>query len=282
MTKDCVVVLLNWNGWSDTLGCLRSLEAIDQNSMDIVVIDNLSSDDSVQKIREFMCQTPEMNIQLFVNQTNLGFGGGNNVGILHSINANYKFIWLLNTDTLVPVDAIEIMHEIMLNHPKVGILGAVISYPKQPELIQAWGGGNVNLLTGHSWHVINAEMTLRYLMGASMFLRTDAVRQVGMFDEKFFYTWEDVDLSFRFLAAGWTLMVAPVRIEHKEASSTGKFSPKRIYYFSQGLTLFLRKHSPVPWVAIPIAFLLKFGRAILKRRWKVIPSLLQGFRDGLG
>jgi GT2 family glycosyltransferase len=275
------VVLLNWNGWSDTISCLKTLEVMDQTLMDVIVIDNYSNDGSVRKIREYILRASEMNIKLIENHHNLGFGGGNNVGIAYSIEKKYEFIWLLNTDTLVPQNSLEILNEIMSNNPLVGILGAILTYPQQPEHIQAWGGGNLNLLTGHSWHAISAEMTTRYLMGASMFLRVAAVRQVGMFDEKFFYTWEDVDLSFRFSAAGWKLMTSHVRIEHKEASSTGKFSAQRMYYFAQGLTLFLRKHSPVPWVAIPVAVSLKIGRAIFMRRWTVIPSLLRGFRDGL-
>jgi GT2 family glycosyltransferase len=281
INKESAIVLLNWNGWQDTIACLRTILKIDKIFFKIIIVDNCSNDNSIQKIQEFLMLNQEFHIELIRNNQNLGFGGGNNVGIQSALEQNYEFIWLLNTDTLLPPNALEIMYETMINNPRVGALGAILTNPDQPKNIQAWGGGSVNLLTGHSWHAVSADMSLTYLMGASMYLRAEALRQVGMFDEKFFYTWEDADLSFRFVAAGWDLMTSSVRIEHREAASTGKFSSTRMYYFAKGLTTFLRKHSPVPCVAIPIAVSLKLGRAIFKRRLNLIPSLLRGFRDGL-
>lgn len=133
----CVIV--NWNGWADTLDCLASLRTQTYGNLTAVVVDNGSTNDSVERIRSAF---PE--VKVIETGKNLGFPTGCNVGIRAALEANAEFVWLLNNDTVCPPDTLDKLMRRATTHPEAGLVGSVLLYAHNPTLVQAWGGGRSN------------------------------------------------------------------------------------------------------------------------------------------
>jgi GT2 family glycosyltransferase len=235
------IIILNWNGWADTINCLHSIQ--DTASIacfKIIIIDNGSTDDSITRIKEAY---PD--VELIQNDKNLGFGGGCNVGLLRSINDNVDFVWLLNNDTTVNSESLQELVNIADTDLQIGIVGSVIYCMENVKAIQTWGGGYINFWTGSVKHIHNKKIAskLQYITGASMLIRTSALREVGMFDDfSYFMYWEDADLCFRFVKNGWRLAVAEKsRILHKESASFINNHHLLVRYFNRSAVIFFCK-----------------------------------------
>ena len=235
------IVILNWNGWEDTVNCVKSLRTTScTEPYKILIIDNYSSNDSVKRIKE---ACPD--IELIQNESNLGFGGGCNVGLQHSMQNNAEFVWLLNNDTTVYADTLQELIKIANTGPSIGIVGSVLYSMEAPETVQAWGGGYVNFWAGNTKNIYdkNDAPKLQYITGASMLVRVNALQEVGLFDDSsYFMYWEDADLCFRFTRNGWSIAVAEnSKVLHKEGASLGGNSQLLIRYFNQSAAIFFCK-----------------------------------------
>lgn len=238
------MVVLNWNGWRDTERCLASLQESDYENLQVIVVDNGSSDNSVDKIR-----TNFPDLCIIASEANLGFGGGNNLGITKALSEGSEYVWLLNNDTLVYPNTLTELVRLAARSPRAGAIGSVLLHMNDPKKVQAWGGGWVNLLTGATGHFVTdvVQDKIDYLTAASILLRVSALEAVGLFDEDFFMYWEDADLSFRLRNAGWILLVAKnALVLHKETGSSVRGSAQLDYYYHRSANTFMRKHSPVP------------------------------------
>ena len=127
MGAEVAVIIVNWNGWRDTTECIHSLKNLDYDNFRIIVVDNCSSDDSVQEISR---QHPD--VTLIQAPRNLGFAGGNNLGILHALEANPKYLWLLNNDTVVVPHALRALIELADSHPGYHFYGSWIARIRAP------------------------------------------------------------------------------------------------------------------------------------------------------
>jgi GT2 family glycosyltransferase len=210
----CVVV--NWNGWQDTVGCIESLVAQDYPSLRIVVVDNASTDDSVEQIRAAFPA-----VEVLHGGGNYGFAAGGNVGIRFALEHGAAFVWLLNNDTVAPPDTLRKLVA-AASEPRIGMVGTVLRYMRNPAEIQAWGGGSIVRWSGFVTH-FHAPAPLEpdtYLTFASVLLRREMLEAVGLLDEGYFMYFEDSDLSFRARAGGWGLAVATeTAVLHKEGGS---------------------------------------------------------------
>lgn len=268
-------IVLNWNGWRDTVECLKSLQGSDYSSLTVIVVDNGSTDDSVQRIRE---RHPW--VKLLESHVNSGFAGGNNQGIRLALDHDAKYIWLLNNDTIVETQTLTALVTTAEADPSLGEIGSVLYYADQPDKIQAWGGGAINLWTGMSQHHHEpvSLKQLDYLTAASVLIPSHVLRIVGLLDEGYFMYWEDTDLSYRIRAAGWKLGIATsATLLHKEGSSSGRNYPTMERYVSASGVRFLRKFAPLPW--IPIFFLVfcraakRFALFKWERGWAILAGL---------
>ena len=235
------IIILNWNGWEDTINCVNSLQETDcSESYKIIVIDNGSTDDSAERIKETFPK-----IELIQNNSNLGFGGGCNVGLLRSIRDNVEFVWLLNNDTTVNTDTLQELLNIASSDHNVGIIGSVLYYMDNSEKIQTWGGGYINFWTGMARHIHSKKdaLKLQYITGACMLVRVKALREVGIFDDdSYFMYWEDTDLCYRFVSNGWMLRVAEKsKVLHKESASFKNNNYLLVRYFNQSAVMFFCK-----------------------------------------
>ncbi len=251
------VVVLNWNGWQDTIACLASLQLLDYPAFDLLVVDNGSTDESVDQIKKAM-----PSVEVLQAGSNLGFGGGCNVGIRHALARGADYVWLVNSDATVDPGALSALVRLADQDLTLGSVGSVLYEADQVDRIQLWGGGRVNLWLGGSRHRISPG-AIDFISGASILLRRAALEDVGLFDqESFFMYWEDTDLGFRLRRAGWQLAVADdSRIWHKQSASLGKNSPSLDEYFIRSQVRFLRRYAPLPLV--PLFFMI--GRVLAKR-----------------
>src|SRR5260370_23149874 len=173
------VLLLNWNGWRDTVECLRSLEKLSYPDFSVVVIDNGSTDDSVAQIRGAFPA-----VTIVEAGKNLGFAGGCNLGITYALRGGAEYVWLLNNDTKVDACALRAMIETAEADPRIGAVGSAIYSMAEPERLQAWGGGYVNFWLGRSRHFVNpvGDEHIQFLTAASLLLRRSVVEAICLID----------------------------------------------------------------------------------------------------
>lgn len=264
--KEVGIVLLNWNGWPDTLECLTSLQKLSYKSFRVIVVDNGSTDDSVPRIRHAF---PD--ISIIEAGKNLGFAGGCNIGIQRAFENGAQYVWLLNNDTTVNSGALGAMVEKAEADPIVGAVGSAIYSAAEPERLVAWGGGFINFWLGRSRHFLSSvpNSEIEFLTGASLLLKRSAVESIGPLDEGFFMYWEDGDYCFRLRQAGWKLAAAgDSLVWHKEQGSVGKKSALLDSHFNRSATRFFARHSPIPLFSIWSGIILRIAKRVITGDWK--------------
>lgn len=255
--KRVEIVVLNWNGWRDTLTCIASLLRLSYPNFGLIVVDNGSTDGSQGYIE---ARFPA--IKVLQTGANLGFGGGCNAGIRKALEQRADYVWLVNSDATVDVNALSELVRVADEQTQVGAVGSVLYEMDRPAQVQLWGGGKVKFWLGAAYHqTLPAE--LDYLSGASMLLRREALDQVGQFDEStYFMYWEDSDLGFRLRRAGWQLAVAEKsRVWHRLSASLGRGSCQLDLYFTRSGVRFLRRYAPMSSISV----LMMVARMLTKR-----------------
>jgi GT2 family glycosyltransferase len=288
------VVLVNWNGAEDTVECLDSLLDLDYPNFRIVVCDNASTDGSVEHIKRWVvgeerfsrpAASPlagpafrsssrpdggileldraatergdgdDRQLTLILTGDNLGFAGGNNVG-LRWIRArgDAEYVWLLNNDTVVHPGALRALISSLETDPDLGAAGSKLLMYNEPNIVQAAGGGMIIAWQGMVLEAGEFEpddgrwdeqLQLDFLSGASLCIRMDALGQVGLLDEHYFMYSEDIDWCERCRRAGWQLVYEPKSVVwHKVNRSVGGASPKRDYFAVRSGLLWVRKFYP--------------------------------------
>lgn len=290
------IALLNWNNADETLGCLASLKDVRYPNFDVVIVDNGSSDNSVARLEQFSKQNSDIAITIVRNAENLGFSGGCNTAITWALEHGGEYILLLNNDTEVdPLFLDELVKAASLS-PRTGILVPSIFFYYEPNLL--WFGGDTNV----AWRKMNQGITsslfkkelpeeevrphsLSFASGCAMLMRTDALRKVGGFDERFFLYFEDADLSFRFRKAGFDILWVPTsRILHKVSATTltKVGSPRVHYYDTRNVLLLSKKHGPW-WMPLwrPLWALYTFAKQITKLAVGKHPDVSRAIADGV-
>lgn len=276
MSKCVAIVVLNWNGWHDTLACVASLQALDYRDYRIVLVDNGSTDGSEEHFR----RTLPASVELLQTGRNLGFGGGCNVGIRHALASGADYVWLVNSDATVDRRALSAMVDVAERNTALGAVGSVVMDSAAVTQVQVWGGGRVNLWLGRSVHRVSAG-PLDFVSGASVLLRRTALEGVGLFDEaRFFMYWEDTDLGFRLRKAGWLLAVAEQsRIWHKQSASLGLGNPVLDEYATRSCVRFLRRHAPLPMLSVGLMLARMIVKRILIGRADRLRAVIRGYRS---
>jgi len=278
------VVVVNWNGWPDTLACLRSLAALEPpGCAHTIVVDNGSADDSVERIA---AEFP--GVDVVRSADNLGFAGGANLGIRRALKLGVDFVWLLNNDATVEPDTLRALLA-EADDRRVGIVGGVLVDPEEPDRVLAWGGGFVGPL-GTTTALDGPGRLPDYVEGSSMLVRTALLERVGLFDEAFFFYYEDADLCRRAREAGWRIAVAPsARVAHAVGASVNRGATGRseradeLQVESGGV--YLGKHSerllaPALGVRLAGIVLSRLARREPRRIPTLVRALVRGARRG--
>lgn len=250
MKKSVFIIILNWNNWEDSAKCVESCRNLTYSNFRILIIDNGSTDGS-----ETILKGHFPGIDIIQTGKNLGFAGGNNIGIRWALEHDADFVWLLNNDTVVDPQCLSRMVQVAEANDHVGMVGSKIYYYHSPETLW-FAGGEIDLVKGGlTRHVGQDEKDVGdydllqetgYITGCSILARREMIEEVGMLEEKYFLYFEDADWSLRARQKGWSLLYQPeARLWHKEGAQTEKvYSARFVYYFLRNRFFFVRRFAP--------------------------------------
>lgn len=244
------ILVLNWNGLEETLECLSSLQTLSYPNYKVVVIDNGSEDGSVSTIHQHY-----PNITLLETGKNLGYAGGNNLGIEYALSHNAEYILILNNDTVTASDLITQLVSFAASNTGKIIMGPKIYLHDQPDVLWFAGGrwrpdklefehigsGEVD---GPDY---SASIECDYITGCALFAHADAFRDIGLLDHKLYLTYEETDWCYRARKKGYRCLVVPeAKVWHKvSASFGGATSPLMTYFMVRNRLLWAGRH--LPW-----------------------------------
>ena len=270
-------IILNWNGCQDTIDCLAALKRCTYPHVTVIVVDNGSTDDSAARIR-----AAHPDVVLLESGENLGFAGGNNLGVRHALAHGAEYLWLLNNDTRPAPDALSALVAKALKDRKIGAVASICYYADAPSTVQAWAGSRVNLWIGYGRLATapHEDDWFDSLNGTSMLISRAAVEDAGLLDEGFFLYWEDTEFCLRLRKRGWRLAAAPdSRVLHKvNASTGGNWVIIDRHSTASGLRL-LRLHSAMPKLASLIFLTARFSRRLLQLQFIRCRSVWLGTQD---
>jgi GT2 family glycosyltransferase len=288
--KSVAAVVLNWNGLEDTLRCLNSLSAT-ESPLDTIVVDNGSTIDPTRVLTEKFPQ-----IECIRLEKNIGFAAGSNLGARRALERGADFILFLNNDTIASARLLDAL--ISAFDESIGIVSPVIRGMPDSSLID-FAGARINLALGRFKHCVQQPSThipfdTDYASGCCMMLSRQVIEQVGLFDEKLFAYFEDVDLCLRARRAGMRVVCVPTAtVLHKGSASTrrdlaqGTTSPLKHYLIARNrMVVVARYASPAPkWfhrlVSNPIRVCFYVTGFVARGRWTKLRSFLRGIRDGV-
>jgi len=240
-----ISVILNTNRCEDTLACLASLEETSYPNHRVIVLDNASTDGSVEAIRQ---RFPEVQVIELVE--NLGYAGNNNVGIEAAAAQGADWIFVLNEDTVLAPDCLSQLMSAAQNFPGAGILGPMVYHFDEPDVIQSAGGRlDPNWTSIHLGQneIDQGQFTdvrpVEWVSGCALLIRREVIEQIGMLDPRFFYYWEETDWCVRAHTRGWLILHVPgARLWHKGVQREYTPSPNVTYYNTRNRLLFLAKN----------------------------------------
>jgi len=278
------VVLVNWNGWRDTLQCLESCERLAYPHFEVIVVDNGSTDDSVARLRS---RFPDL--RLIETGANLGFAGGNNAGMYAALGMGAAYVWLLNNDTVIDPASLGALVDAVRADATVGLAASKIYYQDKPDTLW-YAGGYLSPLWGWSRHrgadepdegQYDALTVVEFATGCSLLARAGAVTSIGPMDESYFLYWEDIDWSARARRAGWRVVYVPgSRVWHKlGGSKPGGGRHMRWRYEGRNRLLFYRRHRRPALAWITLSTLLNAVYLVARGRPRDGLALLRGVCD---
>ena len=227
------VIVLNWNGLSDTLECLNSLRETTYKNHIVTVVDNGSTDKSAELI-----PTRFPDIKFISTGENLGWAGGNNIGITDALAVGCDYIFLLNNDTIVEPNCIQFLVDAS-NIVGPSLMHPAIYYFDEPDVAQL----DPTEGTSNACNK-NHPIRLEYAYGAALFIHASVFRKVGLLDERFFLQLEETDYFLRAKKVGINTFCAPnAKVLHKESRSFGgRSTPMKTYYIVRNTLLIISKH----------------------------------------
>lgn len=256
------LITLNLNQPAVTEALLDSLLSVNKYpDIEIIVVDNKSTVDPIPGWRK---KYPTV---LFIQAgQNLGFTGGNNLGIKH---AKGDYLFVINNDTEVTETLIGRLIDILEKNPKVGVISPKINYFDKPDVLQYTGYTDMNYFTARNKCIGQFEKDkgqydyltgkTGYAHGAAMLVRREVIEKVGVLSDNFFIYYEELDWCERIKKAGYEVWVdMQALLYHKESMTVGKQSAFKEYYMNRNRILFMRKHAPTFHYIVFVLFFIIF------------------------
>jgi GT2 family glycosyltransferase len=279
-------IILNWNRREDTLACIASLYACGYPHLSIMLVDQASRDETSEAVAERFA-----GVEIIQSGGNLGFSRGMNLGIRHALDAEAENVLLLNNDTIVQ----PAMLERLTAHigAGVGILAPAIFYADAPHRIWSTGGGMNSALFeitgnhGREEGLPPGPIDRDFVTGCAMLIPRHLFENVGLFDERFFMYYEDMDFCLRVRAAGYRIVLVPNAVlwHRVSQSSGGANSPGERYHMGLSSGLYFRKHMH-GW-RIPLIIGYRFlsalqwtGRLATAGKWRSLATYWRGLITG--
>ncbi len=240
------IISINYNQSLVTLEFIESLSHLTYPNYEIIIIDNASPSDNPDLIKE---KYP--NTTLIKSKENLGFAGGNNIGI---INSNGKYLLFINNDTEVELNFLEPMVDAFEEDDKLGMVSPkiIFHHSKEQKIMQYAGGTEINYIKGtgrfYGYGEVDKEQYkttyTNLIHGAAVMVPRELMKTVGVWPDVFFLYYEEIDWSEHFKRSGYKLKyIAESTIYHKESISIGKATPLRVFYMNRNRQLFIRRNA---------------------------------------
>jgi len=248
------ILILHYGEQSDTLGCLQSLEKLDYPNFEVLAIDN----DPNHRLGELKFN---YKITKLTNEKNLGFSGGNNIGIKYVLKKNADYVLLLNNDTIIEPQFLKRLVEVGEREEKIGILGPVIYRCDTNEI--HFAGGKINWLYTEAKHVLGA---VDFITGACLLIKREVIEKIGLMPEEYFLYFEDTEWCLRARRAGFGCkVVKEARIGHKVSKNAQEHSFSYVYYHYRNGLLLAKRNAPflTKILAYKISFLV-YAKQVIK------------------
>lgn len=300
------VILLQWNNAEYTIACLKSLEKIDYQNFEVIIVDNDSDPSQVRAVRDAFLFNKNENLAgervyeafrsekrqgwfLVVAKGNYGFSGGNNIGIEMSLARGADYVLLLNNDTEVAPDFLDKLVEAGKKDENIGMLTPKIYYYSDKNTLW-FAGGRIDYIPPFGRHFGLGEedkgqydkadfQKSDFLSGCAILVKREVIEKIGFMPEDYFLYFEDVDWSFAARKAGYKIGIVPAaRIWHKvkrparELEETASYkvdTPLYITYTYRNMLLYLQRHGSLPQKFLTYLWLIFFS---LKQAVKLLIS----------
>jgi GT2 family glycosyltransferase len=292
-----VAIVLNWNSAEETAECIRSLLSSSYDNLLVVIVDNASTDNSVEYLTAAF-----PSIRILTNNVNTGYAGGNNLGVKWALNINAEYILILNNDVIVDINLVSTLIDKIKINSKIGVITGKVYYKDNQKRIYSGAGKFVRWrCSGVNRGAIIDRMSLKekdcdvdFLSGALFLTRVEVFRRVGLLDERYFMYFEDLDFSRKVLKQ-YSIIYTPQAISyHKSGGGThwGNYSDIYLYYHTRNrfivfehenifykcyVVLFTIGVTMAKAIAILVFSLISDDRDVKRR----MSALWKGLKDGV-
>jgi GT2 family glycosyltransferase len=290
------VVLVHWEraGVEDTVACLTSLAETTYPNLSAILVNNGAQTFPAER---FLAALPGLTI--LTSPTNLGFTGGNNIGIRAALANGADYIMLLNNDTVVSPNLVEQLLA-AFDRPDVGIVGPIVTYFSHPN--RAWfAGGTYNRYLGYTFHTLMGNdltgplpnRSIDFVTACALLARREVFERVGLLWDALFIYFEDAEFCLRAGQRGYRcVLVGEPLVRHKVSASMGPvgeqpFSPLKGYYFGRNPLLMARRGIAGPWTVVGLLGLIgviypyNILQCLKARNYSALGGYLRGIRDGV-
>lgn len=311
------IIILNWNGATDTIACLKTVLALTNANFQVVICDNASADNSYDTIKEwliehklknpklaqrniieltrsesesFISENNAMNIFLIQTGDNLGYAGGNNVGIRLALNQpKMSHVWILNNDTEVDPESLQCLLERCKIDPEIGICGSKLVYHHDRKKIQGLGGiYNPWLCTAKHYAAFEdsnkefddhaTEASIDYIIGASMLISRPLLEDIGLLNEEYFLYYEELDIVFRARNKYKVGSASKSIVYHKEGGSIQSTRGATTdFYFIRNRLVFTKRHNKKFLITVWLSLLLVIINRLKRLEFKKAKNALSIF-----
>jgi hypothetical protein len=280
------VITINYNGVKDTCALMDSITFND--TMEVIVVDNASKDDEATIIERRYPQ-----VKVIRSSQNLGFAGGNNLGIK---SARGKYLLFINNDTVLDHGAhLDALIQRLESSSQIGVVCPKIRFAWDNHPIQFAGYTPLSSVTMRNRSLgfgeedrgqYDTPHPTPYAHGAAMMVKREALEKVGLMPECFFLYYEELDWSMMFTRAGYQIWYEPAStVYHKESQATGQDSPLKTYYLTRNRLLFAKRNIPFPQRLLTFSYLIgivacrDIVKYAIQRRPELIKAVFQGIKD---
>lgn len=309
------IIIINWNGYLDTIECLESVMRNDYPNYRVIICDNNSQDNSVECIKAWAdgkldlfisnanplrylsfppirkpitymeCTANEVENTININKhliirssRNLGFAGGNNLVLRYLLKcSDWEYIWLLNNDTVIEKDSLRYLVAFAQKN-RLSIIGSTIrNYSDQT--IQTLGGGIYNKFTGKISAILQKNTTdnqsIDYISGASMFFSREVIERVGLLSEDYFLYFEELDLAYRARSLDIKLVCEPRSIIYHKGGASIGKGFRADYFAMRSKLIFTKKFLPKYIWAIYLSILFSAFLRLLRGQYKTMFAIVR-------
>ena len=287
MHQECElsIITINYNGLKDTCALIETIPFNDK--MEVIVVDNASTKDEATGI-----ENKYPYVKVIRSDKNLGFAGGNNLGIKASKG---RFLFLVNNDTIFKEFNILSLIDRIESAPNIGVVCPKIRFAWDNNPIQFTGYTPLSKITVRNKAIgfgeedkgqYDSPHSTPYAHGAAMLTKREAIEKVGLMPECYFLYYEEIDWSMMMTRAGYEIWYEPsFTIYHKESQATGQNSPLRTYYITRNRLLLVKRNwkGIAKYISYGYLICIVAFRDILKftflKRWSLLKAVLHGIKE---